>query len=353
MKQSFKDIIAMYSWKKIHQCAAIIVVTVIFMPFAMGLGKSLFTLSPAISSPSLPVGHSLLASVMVSLASACLATFLGGVIAVGQARFRPAYSFLVSAILLLPFLCPPSVWAMAQMYCYSSDGIVARFFGDKWGHLVKYLGPGNYLATTMVLSQIAVPLCCLLIARGCRRLQASGWIAADHYLRFPRRCRWIISGMKKELATSLLLAFAISIGNFSVPHVLQCRLYIIEVYMKAINYLDRTGAIMSSLPLLCMSLIPAFAIAFLLFDSKPHTSKTRSVTVVGRGAVRRLYLCFLWAYLSLVCILPVACLFVQCGSVITFMKVSRDAPPRTVEHYSFWSYCFRRNCELRHDLRDV
>jgi ABC-type Fe3+ transport system permease subunit len=229
--------------------------------------------------------------------------------------------------MLIPFICPGTVWALGQVYCFGAGGLVERVFGSWWTVMAARINPGNYLSTGLVLAQVHAPICMLVVARGCQRLGHSGWLAAEHYLSKPRLIAWICGALRAELGTAFVLAFSFSLGNFAVPHVLQCRLYSIEVYMRTVNYLDRAGAIVASAPLIALSL--AAAAIFARHAPAAGSSTAASRRRGGRGS-RRLRLGFagaLLTYLVLVCGLPMAALMAECKSIGHFVAAARTAVP--------------------------
>src|SRR6185437_8905679 len=139
---------------------------------------------------------------------------------------------------VLPFVAPGAAWALGQTYCYGPGGLVERWCGDGWRPWLAALNRGGYAATVLVLAEILAPLAMLLVGRGMARLTAGGFDAARLSLTRVRLARWLVGALRPELTAAFLLCFALALGNFAVPHVLQCRLYTIEIFFRLTNYLD-------------------------------------------------------------------------------------------------------------------
>lgn len=272
---------------------------------------------------------SLVASVLVAVSVATLATVLGLVLAVpltlGDLRGRSLWCTL----LLLPLLAPPTVWALAQVYCFGAGGLLERLLGDGWRPLASRLDAGHYLSTVLVLAQIHAPLAMLILARGLGRLHRAGLEAAR--LALPRRelALWILRAARPELLAAWLLTAALALGNFAVPHVMQCRLYPIEIYMRNANYLDQVGALRYSLPLVALTLLAVVALTLVERRSLYSATSTAPQTSwrFGRGAWPLVALLSL--YVGITTALPIAAMVFECRSLSNFLSAVRAAAPET------------------------
>jgi iron(III) transport system permease protein len=264
------------------------------------------------------------------VAAAALAVILGGALAAALVLTDLPGRNLWATALLVPFLCPPTVWALGQVYCYGAGGLVERGLGGSWRAVYACRGPGNYLPTVLVLAQIHAPLAMLIVGRGLARVQHAGFDAARLFLTPWRLAAWLARAVRQEAAAAFLLALALGLGNFAVPHVLQCRLYPIEVYARLTNYLDRTGAAWASLPLLAVTLAAVAGIA-LAERGVPYASagpaRPRQPLRLGRKV---------WAvagvlvvYVGLTSLLPVAAMVRECKSPALLVETVGDAAEET------------------------
>lgn len=270
------------------------------------------------------------ASLAVSAAAACLAVAIGGLVAaVLELTDLPGRS-LWATLMLIAFASPSAAWALAQTYCYGASGLVDHWLGDAWRPWLAQLDSGHYLSAVLVLGQIHAPLAMLLVGRGFAHLPPAGWDAARLLLPPARRWRWAAGAVRSEAASAWLLAFALGLGNFAVPHVLQCRLFPIEVYLQLTNYLDRAGASRSAFVLLSVALAAVAAMAF-VERRRPYAAaggaSAPQPIELGRGAW--LVAAALGVYLAITVVLPVAAIAAECRSLEKFLAAARDAGPET------------------------
>ena len=313
-------------WPSLGVMAAMCVAGFFLLPLATAWPWALVQ-SPTESIP-IPVDwRSLTASLVVSALAATLAVALGAAFAAGLTLTDLPGRSLLATALLAPFLAPPTVWALGQVYCYGAGGLLERWLGDGARPLLNRWNTGQYAATSLVLAQIHAPLAMLLIVRGLRGLHQAGLEAARLSLTPWQLARWMMRGLRLELAAAWLLALALGLGNFAVPHVLQCKLYTVEIYMRNANYLDQVGALAYSTPLLLMALIAAGLVG--LMDRRASfalgTAGGQQASLLG--SQRWLVLSLLAGYLTAVGLLPLAALIYECRSLTNFMAALKAAAP--------------------------
>lgn len=267
-------------------------------------------------------------SLVVAAMAAGLAVVVGTCLAAVLTLDRPYGGSLWSMLSLVPFVIPPTVWALGQVSFWGPGGTVERFLGDSIRPWLNFLNPGHAISTGLVLAQIHVPLAMLIVGRGIARLPHMGWEAARFQLRRAALARWLARALGNDLVAAFLIINSLSLGNFAVPHVLQCRTYAVEIYFRLVNYLDQSGAIQAARPLLVIALASS-AMALFLEQRQPspvadsRTGRHRSLGIP------------LWArlagvvYLVFTVILPLLSLVGLCGSWSVFLTVAREAAPET------------------------
>lgn len=268
---------------------------------------------------------SLPASIVVATAAAILATSLGGLFAAALVFVKVPARSLWATLLLIPLVSPATVWTLAQIACYGRGGMVERCLGDGWRPRLVATDPQQYIATVLVLAQVHAPLAMLVIGRGCDRLKFAGLEAARLYFQRVRRVRWMLASLRYEVVASFLLVFAMSLGNFAVPHVMQCRLYVIDVYMRSANYLDQLGAMRDALPLVALAVTATCAFALLnrgrgagpASDQGPQTRDWLVAIALGM-------------YVLVTIAFPIAALARDCQSFDNFLAAVRVATPETL-----------------------
>jgi iron(III) transport system permease protein len=239
----------------------VLVVVVLLAPVVLAwLPHGAATAREAGPSPPVP-WTPLVASLAVAAAAAVLAVIVGGALAallvLTDFPGRPFWA----TVALLPFVCPPMVWAIGQVYCYGPGGLVERWCGSAWRAVQACSDPGHYAVTTLVLAQIHAPLAMLIVGRGLRQIHTAGLESARLFLSRRAMIGWTARAVRPEAAAALLLSMALSLGNFAVPHVLQCRLYTMEIYVQMANYLDHAAAMWTSLPLVGAAVLAAAGMA--------------------------------------------------------------------------------------------
>jgi iron(III) transport system permease protein len=169
----------------------------------------------------------------------------------------------------------------------------------------------------------------LFAGRGIQRLHQAGSEAARLFIRPRRRLAWTLAALRAELAGVWCLIFALALGDFAVPHVLQCRLFVIDIYMRAANYLDHFGAIVAALPI--VTLCAAAAIAVAVIDARTALPGGQVLKQPPRSsrAITWPVKCAAAAYFAVTVLLPIIALLYECRSVSFFVSAVRDAGPET------------------------
>jgi len=270
------------------------------------------------------------ASLAVAAAAATLAVMLGAALAAVFVLTDFPGRGIWATVALVPFICPPTVWALGQVYCYSGGGLMERWCGSAWRAAWALSDDGHYTATTLELAQIHAPLAMLIVARGFGRLHHAGLQSARLFLTPLGMVRWTIAAVRQEAMVAFLLVLALSLGNFAIPHVLQCRLYPIDIYARAANYLDQAGALRIALPLLVVAFFAAAGIAAVERRGR-HDSSAPSPpwTPIRLGRKRLAVAAVLLSYLALSSLLPLAAMVYECKSPGHFLETVLAAAQET------------------------
>lgn len=272
----------------------------------------------------------LAASLAVATAAALLAVGVGASLAAALSLTDlPGRSFWAT-LLLLPFLAPGVVWTLGQTYCYGAGGLLEQWIGDGARPWLAWLNRGGYAGATLVLAEIHAPLAMLLVSRGMQSLQQSGFESARLHFSAAGLARWTVGAVRQELAAALLLTFALILGNFTVPHVLQCRLYPIEVYLRLTNYLDSDGAIRAATALALPSL--GATMLYAVAERRRRYASAAAAPALPKielGPSRWLLAAALATYVVLTAGLPVAAMIQQCRSAGDFVAALQSAWPET------------------------
>lgn len=301
------------------------VVCFVFLPLT-----SLWLSNPA-TSVDLPPWHfawqPFAASLAVALVAASIAVLIGGYFALLFSLTDLPAKTLLATLLHVAFACPPTVWALTQVYAFGLGGTLELWLGDVWRRVLAW-NHGSYLSTAVVLGQIHAPIACLLIGRGVERIHFDGWEAAVNYLSRRRLLWWLVLGLRREITSAFLVACCLSLCNFAVPHVMQCRLYSIEIYQRMANYLDPRGAATIAAPLLLFTLLTIALAAYFSSPTRPLAAvASRESLVLPLGRWRWLGGGLALAYLLVCVLLPFGSLVVECKSLPLFWTTVRAAAP--------------------------
>ncbi len=314
----------------IESVLAILVIVVLLGPLVLAWLPGEAAAIPALSqAPEVP-WRTLAASMAVAAASAALAVIVGGLLAALFVLTDFPGRVFWATIALLPFVCPPMVWALGQVYCYGPGGLMERWCGGPWRAVQACCDPGHYAVTALVLAQIHAPLAMLIIGRGMARLHHAGFESARLFLSPLGMIRWAAGAVRQESAAALLLVMALSLGNFAVPHVLQCRLYTMEIYLRMTNYLDHAGALWAGVPLVAAAVLVTAGIALAERGNRYVSPEpaTRPVPIrLGRKAWPLGGLLVL--YLGLSGLLPLAAMVYECQSPVYFLEAVSAAAEET------------------------
>jgi iron(III) transport system permease protein len=303
-----------------------VVVLLFLLPVALVWLPSSTATDELLTSPPIPWA-TLVRSVCVAGATALLALAIGAALAFLFAATDFPVSAFWGTLVLVPFVCPSTAWALADVYCYGPGGVVERMLGDGLRPVIEQFNRGHYLSTVMVLAQIYAPIVMLFLWRGVGRLHHAGLEAAFLFLSPSRRLMWLVRTLRRELIGSASLVFAMALGNFAVPHVLQCRLYIIDVYMRAANYLDHDGAVLAVLPLVLLALAAIACVIWLDVRSPSMRGDVSEHWRVPLGTSRWAIGGLLTVYVVLTIGLPIGAMIWECRSVADFFKTAQDAAP--------------------------
>jgi ABC-type Fe3+ transport system permease subunit len=313
----------------VQNMVAVSVVGFLLLPlFGLGLSELRAGDQAPVRGPSLD-WWSLGASLLVAAASAAVAVAIGGTLAGLFVLTDFPGRTLWATVCLIPFVTPPAVWALGQVYCYGPGGMIELVLGDGWRPTLTRWNPGRHLSTILVLAQIHAPLAMVVLGRSMTRLHRAGWESACLCLPPFRLGAWTIRALRNAWLAACLLTFALALGNFSVPHVLQCQLYTIGIYTRMANYLDPSGSVRAAVPLLLITV--SAAVLFAWTEGRPVRTLPGTPPGTRLRLGRWIWVCgpLLFAYVVITSALPMLATLRQCRSWPLFLRALRDAVPET------------------------
>jgi iron(III) transport system permease protein len=118
-----------------------------------------------------------------------------------------------------------------------------------------------------------------------------------------------------------------AMGNFAVPHVLQCHLYSIQIYTRMTSYLDQEGCVRAAAPLVAATLVLAAFVALCETGRKNATAEVQRPVKLRLGRYRWAAGGILAGVLLINVGLPLSAILWRCQSPELFLQATRDAVP--------------------------
>jgi iron(III) transport system permease protein len=196
---------------------------------------------------------------VLGLSTATLATLIGAPLGIGLARIDLPWKPLVRILLAAPMLLPPYVAALAWVSLGEAAGLLAQIIGQDVSSTWTYSLPG----VVLVLGLAFYPLSMLVTEVAVRRIEPHLEEAAL-IVTGPRHVLWHISMRLAApgIVAAALLIFVLAISEFSVPALLQVRVFTTEVFTAFSALYDFGRATVLAVPLLLLSVaVAALAVA--------------------------------------------------------------------------------------------
>jgi len=205
--------------------------------------------------------------------------------------------------LLMAMLVPPCIFAQGWIFFFDRLGIpFSGMAGAVWVSVFYFF-----------------PLCFALIGFGLQTLDRTEWEAAALILPPLTRFRTIILPQSRHLLVGAgLLAFLLSLGDFSIPSGFQVNVYAMDIYAQFSVRANAGSAFFHALPLLAVSLAAAvlgyssFRALALAQIVPPDTGKSR------KGRIHA-------AVTAALVAVPIAALFFNLPAPSVLFTVLRDS----------------------------
>ena len=296
--------------------AAVVFVAVCVLPL-------LFMLSAAFVEPRQMVGviqdalfdrrqGRLLSNTMIlGLGTAALATLVGVPLGFGLARFELRFKAGLRLALVAPAVLPPYVVALALIYV--------------GGNLASTLG-GAIVALTIVLYPLAMLATEVAVRHVEPRLEEAAVLVATPG-RVLRRITWPL--IAPSVVSAALVIFVLAISEFSVPGLLQVRVFTTEVFTAFAALYDFGRATTLAIPLLMVSVAVA-GFAALHVGSRPMVRRrnVRGESVDAFSAWKPAVVTAIGGAILAMLVTPVAALgreALRSVSIVAAVRDSREA----------------------------
>jgi ABC-type Fe3+ transport system permease subunit/DNA-binding beta-propeller fold protein YncE len=192
-------------------------------------------------------------SMLVAGSSAALATLIGFAFALFAAALRPAFRRVAIGLAVVALVLPPFLITNTWLQYFGLAGL--------WK---TYLNFNLYSLTgTVLLIMLSLwPVAFLLILGSIFRIQPL-YLEQEPLLRAGRLLKYILwPSCRGAIAYSLALTFVLALNNFSIPVLLQTKVYTEEVWLAFSTRFDYATALRLSWPLI---LAPILILALLRF----------------------------------------------------------------------------------------
>jgi len=232
-----------------------------------------------------------------SLALALLATagclFLGVWVALAWSAsgktIRKAVLLSAALVMVMPSFIVLNCW----IYYFGQNGLWTAYIPLK-----IYSFPG----TLVMMILVYWPITTLLVAASLNGVSASH-LEQEPGLRGFKLFYWVIfPEIKGAVQFAALLSFVLVLNNFSVPALLQTKVYASEIWVQFNTFYSFRGAFLTSLPFILLTLV------FLSF-LRSGGFRRISVSDLGGGIGGRLGFLWVWGGLSVFLVLSLAGLF--------------------------------------------
>jgi ABC-type Fe3+ transport system permease subunit/sugar lactone lactonase YvrE len=180
-------------------------------------------------------------SVVVATSSALLATLFGLAFAVLAAALRPSLQKVTIALAAVALVLPPFLVTNTWLQYFGLAGLWRSYFDFN-----LYSLTGTVLLITLSLW----PITFFLTLSSILRTQPQ-YLEQEPYLRGPALLRYILwPSCRPAIFYSLALTFVLALNNFSIPVLLQTKVYTEEIWLAFSTRFDYFAALKLSWPLI-------------------------------------------------------------------------------------------------------
>ena len=224
-----------------------------------GFGSDAITASRDIFS-STRVVQLIVNSLIVSLGTGAVAVMSGGALAISSIYWPKRSRPILSALVTIPLLIPPYVFATAWVDLLGTSGIFAQIMNTTAGQRWATPDPYNVFGVVLVLGLAYAP-----IAFWCTRF---GLLTSDGRKAEPLRmaggefavvCHVVLRQVSRHALIGGLLVMLLALLDMSVPALLQVNVYPVEIYTEFNLTYDMAAATVRAIPLVLLG-IAAYAI---------------------------------------------------------------------------------------------
>jgi iron(III) transport system permease protein len=267
----------------------------------------------------LPSGRSLsllLNSLALGAAVAGLSAALGTALAVWL-EGRGAVRRVIGTLYLIPLLIPPYIHALEWMAVVGRRQLLDRLVSAVPVPLDVSLSAYGFWPAVLVLTMALFPIVTLFVRRGLRAIQPE-LVDAGLLVGASWRIWWrvLLPLLAPSIVAAAGLVFVMAMVEYGVPSLLQCNVFVMEVYASFSQHFDPVRAFAATLPLAVMTTV-ILALSHSGLKSSPLSSRAASTPLLDTEtwpAPARAFLTLAAAVWSAAVLVPVFILLVRGGS---------------------------------------
>lgn len=180
-------------------------------------------------------------SVLLAYGVAKMSLMLGAICAIWAQTLGRRANFLVTALAAISLALPPFLVANAWMHYFGMTGV-----WRKWVDFDLYSWGGAILLMALLLW----PVTFFLVRASLSRLETER-LEADSLLKGWRLIRWVLfPHLRGTLAVASLLSFVLALNHFTIPALLQTKVYSADVWVQFNSTFNYAEAVKIGWPLI-------------------------------------------------------------------------------------------------------
>jgi ABC-type Fe3+ transport system permease subunit/DNA-binding beta-propeller fold protein YncE len=215
-------------------------------------------------------------SFLLATAVAALAVFGGTICAIWAQSLSRRTSFAVTALAATALALPPFLVANTWMHFFGLNGVWRKFIAFD---LYSWAG------ATLLMMLLIWPVTFFLVRAALSRLETER-TEVDPLLKGARLMRWVVlPHLRSALTVSALLSFVLALNHFTIPALLQTKVFSADVWVQFNTTFNYIAALKLGWPLIVAPLLLLFAIRNRIeiwFARKP-LDQSRFAEALGGG----------------------------------------------------------------------
>lgn len=274
-------------------------------------------------------------SVVMALGATILSLMVGLPLAYSLVRTEFFARKLASVFYLIPLFIPPHIHALAWIYFFGEKGaaqlLLSKLFGLSTTTINLYTPAGTAFTLFLAYCPILVVVVMTGLGQIDRRLEEAASFHASpltvwRKITLPLLAPYLIAGS--------IFVFILSFFNYGVPSMLRVMSFPVEILTRFSAFYDAGGAVALATPMVLLATL------LLLLYKQLFVNK--SVISIGGDSTHhrrderlqnRLAPIYVWIYVLITVVLPLAVLFKEAGSIRIFLAAWRTSATEIITSF--------------------